>query len=120
MKHKAGIRRLVIGLMATVVGGLTTVVVAQPAQAAMCMVDCFDEDGGWQGGGGLGGSGDSGDGPGGSDGGRVGGGGYAGFNPDSTAPDGTGWSDPDASIPYPEPDPIDPFVVFKAVPFGPC
>lgn len=89
-RHTLAIR---CALLLTLLGaGLA--LAAPPATAAMCMVDCWDEDGGWAGGGGLGGGNDTGSGAGGSDGGRVGSGGYEGYNPDTTAPSGTGWDDP--------------------------
>jgi hypothetical protein len=80
-------------LLALMILGAGLPLAAPPASAAMCMVDCWDEGGGWAGGGGLGGGGNTGSGAGGSDGGRVGGGGYEGYNPDKTAPSGTGWDD---------------------------
>jgi RHS repeat-associated protein len=62
-----------------------------PLGLAECMVNCWDWDGHWVGGGGL--SGGSGSGTVGTDGGRVGGGGYGEFDPDRYAPSGTGWGD---------------------------
>lgn len=68
-------------------------------------MDCWNENGGWSGGGGLSGldNPNTGTGSGGSDGGRVGGGGYEG-PADETAPSGHGWapaggSDPTSTTP---------------------
>jgi hypothetical protein len=72
------------------VAGLAAVQV-QSASATMCMVDCWDDGGGWSGGGGLGGGdggGDPNDGVGGGSGG-----GQVGGVPDNS-PSGTGWGDP--------------------------
>ena len=81
---------LVGAVVLLAVAALATVQ-AQPASASMCMVDCWDDDGGWAGGGGLGGGdggGDPGDGIGGGSGG-----GPVGEIPDHS-PSGTGWNDP--------------------------
>lgn len=85
--------------------GLTCVSAANgsPATAAMCMVDCWSEDGGWAGGGGLGGNPNTGTGGGGSDHGRVGSGGYEGPRLDRYAPSGNGWND--SRLPKPKAQP---------------
>ncbi len=84
------------------IAGVTSMT-SPPATAAMCMVDCWTEDGGWAGGGGLGGNPNTGTGGGGSDGGRVGSGGYEGPNLDRYAPSGNGWND--SRLPKPRPVP---------------
>lgn len=89
-------RGMCMGALVLAVLGATSLTAVQPASAAMCMVNCWSEDGRWDGGGGLsgGGGGNTGSGAGGSDGGRVGGGGYEGVDPGGSAPSGDGWSGP--------------------------
>jgi hypothetical protein len=79
---------LLLGAFVLLAVAALAAVEAKPAQATMCVVNCWTEDGKWAGGGGIGG----GDGGGDPDDGIGGGSGSVGEIPD-TAPSGTGWGD---------------------------